>query len=157
MFNANYLSRQVLAAIAENSLPDVLQAVATERGLRVKNPRAVYQEVIGTESRQNVNFPNVEVRQPEGVSEASNAHVGSEVTVWVLATVTSDSMSGLDQQAQAYLTALGRAYTYGEGRSGSTPYTYELTGFSTSPPFEASGSKLQTVGVSVLVTVVESV
>lgn len=141
MFTANKEGRALLCAIAEGIVPD-----------GAPSPRKVYRFADVAE-RQTV-YPNIEVTPPTGdldVREADN--IGSVLTYWVIASVSSSDPLRLDAECEAYLAALVTAYAYGEGVAGGKPYRYTATAVDTSPPFknDENSPSIRSVAVQVAV------
>ena len=141
MFAANSAGRALLVSIARNIAPS-----------GVDPPQAVYRYADVGE-RQTA-FPNIEVTPPVGdLNVEGPDDIGSVLTYWVIATVSSASPEQTDAQCEAYLTALVNAYAFQEGYVGDSPYRMTATRLDTSPPYIDNGSKQQvrSVGLEVVV------
>ncbi len=148
--DANHVAREAMVAIAEDVLPGVLATVATERSLKVPPPRKVYRGVVEQDNLKTA-FPNIEVTQPSGPVVITGRQTASQLSLWVMASVSCANPEQADEQCSAYLTALMRAYRYNSLAGGEA----ELVEIDASPPLSSGTQTVQTVGVRVLVSLVE--
>lgn len=154
MFDANYQSRLIAAALIEADFAAHLADVCSERGIRVPSYERVYRGIVPAADRNANERHYLEIGQPEG-RVAVDASITSENEMWILGTVTQGTPETVDTEATAYLTALARTFASGEGKLDTVPYRYEMTGYSTSPPNVETNTSKQSVGVQVVMQFIE--
>lgn len=154
-FSGNHTARDyVYDLLTSSGWATILSAVATEQSVTLDTPRKVYQ---GPPPPGKWQFPNVEITSPaspEGVEQGSNSAVSTWV-MWVILSETAGMPSELFGKMEGYMTALIRLFL-DIPDDATDPYV-EVVSCDTSPPGSLDQNQtIQSVGVQVAVTVIES-
>jgi len=147
-YDALKRARDILLAAASGDLPTIVQTVATEHGVTVDSPRAVYRAL---EARPM--FPNVEVTPPKGSLNVLSADaIATTADYWLIANISAGDPLALDDACMVYLTALIRLAADLDGDG----YLSDPVEFDFSPPvMESDTSQKRSVGVLVRMTFAE--
>jgi hypothetical protein len=140
MFAANKSGRDLLIGIAETIVPT-----------GAPPPKAVYH--FADVAELQTQYPNIEVTPPTGDLDVSlSDDIGSVLTYWVIASVSSAKPEETDAYCESYLTALVNAYAFGEGKVDGAPYRFIASRIDTSPPFTTTtNTQVRSVAVEVVV------
>jgi hypothetical protein len=149
-YDALKRGRDLLTTACETSLSGYIATVATEHGVTVSAPRAVYR---AQEARPM--YPNIEVSPPQGSLESlSHGNIATGAAYWLIASYQSADPLYLDDALMVAVTAIIRMCSSLDGSA----YLVEPVEFSFSPPmFTDDTQQKQSVGVLVQFSFAESV